>query len=309
MRSPLSEQLGPKIALLPEVQAAVTSGTATLHEHNALALVNCCSPEDALKIYQAATTPLRHPQEPLNLTTVRVEHQWRTAAAIHCEPNPAGRFWALFSVLTPAERQLFTNLSGIQARLVVSLGQSPEAAKARHAALLSELLNFASAQHTTSPAGGGAARGSGGGGGGGGCGGGCSGGGGGGGGSNSRRRDSTTRGARSGRGGAWGSRPSTPRPASAASAAPSDAASSDSDDSAAAPASAAPAAGASEAAPWNYTGNRANDAVETARRRAGHLCLKCLPGGPISRLPCPLHPPRPAREHRSSAARCFPFAD
>ena len=63
LRSPLSEQLGPKIALLPEVQAAVTSGTATLHEHYALALVNCCSPEDVLKIYQAATTPLRHPQE------------------------------------------------------------------------------------------------------------------------------------------------------------------------------------------------------------------------------------------------------
>ena len=103
LRSPLSEQLWPKIELLPEVRAAVASGTATLREHYALALVNCCGPEDALKVYHAATNPLCQPQEPLNLATVRVEHQWRTAAALHCEPNPAGRFWALFSVLTPAE--------------------------------------------------------------------------------------------------------------------------------------------------------------------------------------------------------------
>ena len=100
------------------MRPAVASGTATLREHYALALVNRCGPEDVLKVYHAATNPLRQPQEPLNLATVRVEHQWRTAAALHCEPNPAGRFWALFSVLTPAERQLFTNLTGVQARLV-----------------------------------------------------------------------------------------------------------------------------------------------------------------------------------------------
>jgi hypothetical protein len=71
---------------------------------------------------------------------------------------------------------------------------------------------------------------------------------------------------------------------------------------------AAPAAGASDSA-WNYTGNRANDTIETARRRTGHLCLRCLPGGPINRLPCSLHPPGPPREHRSSAPRCFPYMD
>ena len=314
LRSPLSEQLWPKIELLPQVRAAVASGTATLREHYALALVTCCGPEEALKVYSAATNPLRQPREPLNLATFRVEHQWHAAAALHCEPNPAGRFWALFSVLTPAERQLFTNMTGIQARLVASLGESLEAATARHSALLDDLLVFARNQRTTSPAGGGAPRsgvgggsgGSGSGGGGGssssGGGGGGSGGGGGGGGGRGRG------GARSGRGGAWGSRPSTPRPASAASAALSDAASSDSDDPDGPPASAAPAAGASDSA-WNYTGNRANDTIETARRRTGHLCLRCLPGGPINRLPCSLHPPGPPREHRSSAPRCFPYMD
>ena len=154
LRSPLSEQLWPKIEQLPEVCAAVALGNATLLDHYMLALVNCCGPEDALKVYHAATNPLRQPPELLNLAKVCVEHQLRTAAALHCEPNPAGRFWALFSVLAPAERQLFTNPTGVQARLVVSLGESPEAATARHTALRADLLAFARNQRTLPPAGG-----------------------------------------------------------------------------------------------------------------------------------------------------------
>ena len=54
-----------------------------------------------------------------------------------------------------------------------------------------------------------------------------------------------------------------------------------------------------------YTGDRARDAVETERRRAQGLCLKCLPGGPINAFPCPLHP---ANARNSAAPRCLPYS-
>ena len=298
LKPPLSDTLITKIALLPAVDAAIKAGTATLHEHYALALVNCGSPEDALQIHYQATRPTRKSAEPLKAATVRAEQSWRAAAALGCAPSPAGCFYALFGLLTAVERQLFTSQAGIQARLVVPLGESPAAANDRHAALLTELLAWARVQSSTSPAGAGGPRANGGSNGGGGHGGGGGGGGGGGSGTGhgGRRRVG-------GRGGG-GRRSSTPRAALAAAVTSSEAGS-DSDDSDASPAPAATAAAAPAAsAPsprrrspriYCYTGDRAQDEVETNRRLRHGLCLKCLPNGAgASRAPfafgsCPLH--------------------
>ena len=95
-----------------------------------------------------------------------------------------------------------------------------------------------------------------------------------------------------------GSRPPTPRPAQAASASLED---SDSDDSepptaaANAAATAAPPPVRAPRSPFCYTGDRAQDEAETARRVRLGLCLKCLPkgtgasGDPHPWGACPLH--------------------
>ena len=77
------------------------------------------------------------------------------------------------------------------------------------------------------------------------------------------------------------------------------------------PATAAPAAAQASprsprasAAVFHYTGDRASDAVETARRRASGECLKSLPGTRIHTCPCPLHP---FNHQESSTPRCFPY--
>ena len=73
LKPPLSDTLITKIALLPAVDAAIKSCTATLHEHYALALFNCGSPEDALQVHYQATRPTRKSAEPLKAATVRAE--------------------------------------------------------------------------------------------------------------------------------------------------------------------------------------------------------------------------------------------
>ena len=73
LKPPLSDTLITKIALLPSVDTAIKASTATLHEHYALALVNCCSPEDALQIHYQATRLTLKSAKPLKVATVRAE--------------------------------------------------------------------------------------------------------------------------------------------------------------------------------------------------------------------------------------------
>ena len=70
-RSPL--HVDTKITLLPAMEAAIKAGTATLHEHYALALVNCWSPEDALQIHYNANHLSSKSAEPLKMANVRDE--------------------------------------------------------------------------------------------------------------------------------------------------------------------------------------------------------------------------------------------
>ena len=87
-----------------------------------------------------ARVQTRKSGEQLKAATVRAEQSWQTAAPLLCASSPAGRFYALFGVLTTVERRLCTSQAGIHARLVVALGESPAAADDPHAALLYELL-------------------------------------------------------------------------------------------------------------------------------------------------------------------------
>ena len=165
------------------------------------------------------------------------------------------------------------------------LRESEEAAAARHVALLTDLLSWAKVQSTTTPP--------------------------------ALPRQGPPRAAAppaATPGGARRRRSGMSATAAAASAsgATSSAPPSSSEEDEAAPATAAPAAspvsprGPRPAPVYYYTGDRARDATETARRRASGECLKCLPGGVINPCPCALHPSIP---QASSAPRCFPYRD
>lgn len=289
--NPLREQLVRRIQELPDVDAAVQAGTATLADHYAAALIACADPGDALICHYEASRPQRRAGEKLSDAVARAGMAFRAAAAHGCEPAPAGRFWAIFGLLGPAEQSAYTGRPGVQDNLRRPLHETEAAATSRYSALLGDLLTWSKAQSTVaSPLSRPAASGGSGGGSGGGGGGGRGGGGGGGGNGSSRRN-----------GGSGGSRPSTPRAARAAAAASLPASPPDSDDSDTSPAIAAPAtAPASPRSsiprrPYCYTGNRAQDEAETNRRLSLGLCLKCFPNGagatrdPYPHLECPLH--------------------
>ena len=215
----------------------------------------------------------------------RADLAFRAAAAHHCQPAAAGRFWAIYGLLTPSERSTYTGRPGIRGQLQRPLRETTEAAAARYQALLADLLSWAKVQSTTSatsppPA------------------------------SSSDWRPATpNRRRRRGGGGA------TAAAARAGGEAPSAAPAPSSDDEGPAEETPAPASAAAAAASprgprppaiYHYTGDRARDATETERRRSRGLCLKCLPGGTINSCPCPLHP---ANALESSAPRCFPYRD
>ena len=222
----------------------------------------------------------------------RADLAFRAAAAHHCEPAAAGRFWAVYGLLTPSERSTYTGRPGVRAQLQRPLSESAEAAASRYQALFVDLLAWAKVQSTTAdaapprlvatPAAG------------------------------SEWRTVTPRRRRR----AAAALAAAARAAGSGSSAPNS--SSDDEDAAAAPqapdaAAAAAVAAASPRGPgagrapavFYYTGDRARDAVETERRRAQGLCFKCLPGGPINACPCPLHP---ANARDSAAPRCFPYS-
>ena len=285
VEGPVLDQLIRKIEELPELRTAIALGTVTFADY-AAALISCADPDETLACHYAATHPRRLTGEKLSDAAARTELAFRAAAAHGCKPGEAGRFWAVFGLLTSAERSTYTGRPGVRARLQRPLRESEGDAAARHAGLLTDLLGWAKAQSTAgtprpgppraadtpAAAPGGTSR--------------------------RRRRGSTATAA-----------------AALAASDGSSAPNSSSEDEAADPvppatATAAPAAAAASPrgpralAVFYYTGDRDRDAAETARRRASGECLKCLPGGRIHACPCPLHPSNPLD---SSAPRCFPY--
>ena len=280
VEGPILNQLTRKIEELPELRRAADQGEATFDEY-AAALIACSDPDDALACHYAASHPRRNPGEKLSDAVSRADLAFRAAAAHHCEPAAAGRFWAVYGLLTPTERSTYTGRPGIRGQLQRPLRETLEAAATRYKALLADLLSWAKVQSTlaATPA----------------------------------PRPAPDSAAAP----EW--RPATPRRrrrAGAATAAAARAASVDpsssEDEAAAAVGPAPPATAAAAASPrgprgpatFYYTGDRTRDAVETERRRSQGLCFKCLPGGTIHACPCPLHP---ANARESAAPRCFPY--
>ncbi len=84
---------------------------------------------------------------------LRAELAFRTAAAHGCQPAAAGRYWAVFGLLTdltPAEQ---SGRPGVLTRLRRPLHESEEAATTRFGDLVADLVTWAKAQYTTAPAG------------------------------------------------------------------------------------------------------------------------------------------------------------
>ncbi len=283
LEGPILDQLLQKLEELPDLRTAAATGTATFADY-ATALITCADPDDTLAVHRSATQPARKAGEKLSDAVARAELAFRSTAAHCCQPGEACRFWAVFCLLTTLERSTFTSRPGVRGRMQRPLRESVEAATARHrdVALLSDLLAWAKVQSTTStpapPRPG-----------------------------PSRTPAATAPAAAAGGRGRCNARRRGP----AASAAAADAAvaspgalDSSFEDEAGVPAPSATAAPASApvsprspraSAMFHYTGNRARDAVETARRCASDECLKC---------PCTLHLPN---HLESSAPLCFPY--
>ncbi len=102
VEGPVLTQLTRKIAELPELRRAAEQGEATFDDY-AAALIACSDPDDALACHYAATHPKRHAGEKLSDAVDRADLAFRAAAAHHCQPAAAGRFWAIYGLLTPSE--------------------------------------------------------------------------------------------------------------------------------------------------------------------------------------------------------------
>ena len=289
VEGPILDQLLRKIEELPDLQAAAATGTATFEDY-AAALISCADPDEALACHYEASRPRRNAGEKLSDAVARAELAFRAAAAHGCKPLDAGRFWAIFGLMSSAERSAFTGRAGVRGRMQRPLRESDAAAISRHAHLLADLLSWAKVQSTTTtpaPPRPGPPR--------------------------AAESPSTAPGGTPRRPGRRRSSAATAAAALAAGAG-SSAPNFSSEDEAASPAPATAAPAASPVSPrgprsspvFYYTGDRGVDATETARRRACGECLKCLPGGRIHPCPCPLHPSIP---QESSAPRCFPYRD
>jgi hypothetical protein len=221
----------------------------------------------------------------------RLELAFRSAAAYGCQPAEAGRFWALYGLLTPQERLADSGRLGVRSQLQRPFCETEGATASRLGALLNDLLSWAKAQSTTAaptppqP--------------------------------DQRGLDpellpATPR-RRLGRRGAATAAAAAAAVAAVAAAA-SSALPSSSEDEAPSPASAAVAAAAAAPAAardnvvYNYTGNRDHYTTETARLRKQGLCFKCVPGGPIHPFDCPLHPRGGQLQPRAlRAPQCFAY--
>ena len=78
----------------------------------------------------------------------RAELSFRAAAAHGCKPGEAGLFWAIFGLMSSAERSAFTGRPGVSSRMQRPLREYEDAAAARHVALLGDLLAWAKVQST-----------------------------------------------------------------------------------------------------------------------------------------------------------------
>ena len=93
--------------------------------------------------------PKPHPSERLRTAVDRVDFAFRAAAAHHCEPAAAGCFWAVYGLLTPAERSIYTGSPGVHDQPQRTLRETAEAAASRCQALLVELRAWTKAESTT----------------------------------------------------------------------------------------------------------------------------------------------------------------
>jgi hypothetical protein len=258
-------------------------------DHYAAALISCADPDDALASHYAASHPKRRVGEKVSKAVARLERAFCSAAAYGCQPAEAGRFWALYGLLTPQERSTCTGRPGVRSQLQRPFCETEGTTASRLGALLNDLLSWAKAQSTTAAL-------------------------------TPPRPDQ--------RGPDPGSGPATPRrrsrrrgaaTAAAAVAAVAAAASSraappsSSEDEAPSPASAAVAAAAAAPAAardnvvYNYTGNRDHNTTETALWRKQGQCFKCFPGGPTHPFDCPLHPRGERQPRAVRAQQCFAY--
>ena len=107
VEGPVLNQLTCKIEELPDLCRAAEQGEATFDDY-AAALIACSDPDDALACHYAATHPRRQPSEKLSDAVACADLAFRAASAHHCEPAAAGRFWAVYGLLTPPERSTVT---------------------------------------------------------------------------------------------------------------------------------------------------------------------------------------------------------
>ena len=307
LTDPLCSQLINKIRQLPDLDHAIRTGAATLSHHYAEALVSCAGWSGDAVAYQEATHPTRRHAEPLQVATARAEHNWRAADVLGFGPLPAGRFWALFGMLTTAERAVFSGRPGVNERMLRPFRESADAANRRFADLLADLLHWARLQTSadrplpppprsrpTPPPGIAASSGS-----------------------QGPNRPGRARSAAPTRRGTSphptaGGRPQAIAAAAAPIAAPQlavpGASASDSDDEVLPRLALAAVARAQPFRVYNYTGDRGADEEETRRRLREGLCLHCwvqagqgVHGHPHPRDSCPHH------HLRAGAPGCRPY--
>ncbi len=97
-----------------------------------MALIACADPDDTLAVHRASAHPARRAGEKLSDAVARAELAFRSASAHGCQPGEAGRVWAIFGLLTTAERSTFTGRFGVRSRMQRPLRESEEAAAARY---------------------------------------------------------------------------------------------------------------------------------------------------------------------------------
>jgi hypothetical protein len=148
VEGPLRAKLASKIAETPELQQAVQQREATF-DHYAGALISCADPDDALASHYAASHPKRRAGEKPSEAVARLERAFRSAAAYGCQQAEAGRFWALYGLLTQQERSTYTGRPGVLIQLQHPFCETEGATSSRLGALLNDLLSWAKAQSTT----------------------------------------------------------------------------------------------------------------------------------------------------------------
>jgi hypothetical protein len=109
---PLHSRLLQQIQELPDIRAAVNAGSATF-AHYAAAIIATTDPSAVLQSHHEASRPKRRSGERLVDAVLRAKLAFRTAAAHGCQPAAAGRFWAVFGLLTPAEQSSYTGRPGV----------------------------------------------------------------------------------------------------------------------------------------------------------------------------------------------------